>query len=126
MTRWHRELLSDTPAGFTYEIGCLASLHVVHEYERPLETTTQLVRFACTETGKGKNGSEFEVLAEETLRPVVRNGVALGSRLEWQFYIEELNLILIRKTRDTYTAADNDGRVFRSNDRRQPRFKKDE
>jgi hypothetical protein len=87
-----------------------------------MDTAEKLVRFACEEAGAGKKGHEFEVVAEQTMRPVVRNDIVIGAHLEWQFYIEELNLVLIRRSKHNYVAIDDDSRVFRSSDRRQPRF----
>ena len=72
-------------------------------------------------TGAGRS-REYSVSAAQTNRPEIHGGVIVGDHLEWQFYCEELKLVLLRKSDRDFVAIDDPSRVFRATDREQRRF----
>lgn len=83
-----------------------------------LETRT----FIVVEMTSNAGAREFKVSAEQTNRPKMQGGVAVGHHQEWQFYCEELNLILVRKSDRDFVAIDDPSRVFRATEREQRDF----
>ena len=75
------------------------------------------VQFSCTEFGEFVT---HEIVATQTHR--VSHSYSATASLEWQFYIESLNLILVRRTATEYAALDDAKRLFRSHDKNQPPF----
>ena len=80
---------------------------------------TQTNTFTVTETNALGVAREYTVLAEQTNRPKMEGGVAVGDHLEWQFYCEELKLVLVRKSDRDFVAIDDPSRVFRVTEREQ-------
>jgi hypothetical protein len=53
----------------------------------------------------------FTIAASQTLRPLYQGGMVVGDHLEWQFYCEELDLILIPDG-DRFVALDDPQMTF--------------
>jgi hypothetical protein len=82
----------------------------------------QQLRFRCHDAGPKATRSDYEVVAEPTHRARQRGPAFVGPYLAWQYYIEKLDLVLIRKSATTYVAIDNPEWVFESHDPAQPPF----
>jgi hypothetical protein len=80
------------------------------------------MRFACSGLSADGTPGTFTIVAAEVLRPDVRNGMVLGSRLEWQFIVEEFDLVVVRRSRMQYVAADDPHRIFGATGGGQPPF----
>ena len=63
--------------------------------------------------GDGQN-ARYVIMADQTLRPRYEAGFVVGHHLEWQFYCEELKLVLVRKSEREFVAIDDPTRVFRA------------
>jgi hypothetical protein len=57
--------------------------------------------------------AKFVVTADETLRPRFEAVVVVGHHLQWQFYCDELQLVLARELDREFVDIDNPRRVFR-------------
>jgi hypothetical protein len=64
----------------------------------------------------------FYVTASQTLRPKLVAGFVLDSHLQWQFYCEELDVILVRRDLRKFVALDDHSREFFAFDDEQTRF----
>jgi hypothetical protein len=71
--------------------------------------------FNCFETDANGQKSAYRVIAEQTLRPLIVGKAVLGSHLEWQFYCEDLKLVLLRKSKTRFASIDDPHRILIGN-----------
>jgi len=79
--------------------------------------------FECYGPDGDGQKAKFIITADQTLRPQFEAGIAVGHHLEWQFYCDELKLVLIRKSDREFVDIDNRNRVFRAIGNRHTRFR---
>src|SRR5690349_18098630 len=80
------------------------------------------LRYPCQGRDQRGQRQTYTILASQTLRPQIIGGIALGARLEWQFYIEELAIVVERVGSTRYVDIDNPSRTYLSSSSRQPPF----
>jgi hypothetical protein len=75
---------------------------------------TDVKSFECHELDGDGQKAKFVINADQTLRPKFEAGLVVGHHLEWQFYCDALNLVLVRKGDREFVDFDNPKRVFRA------------
>ena len=85
--------------------------------------TSTPTKFTVVPKGLGDQHESYTVIAEQTNRPKMQGGAVIGEHLEWQFYCEELKLILVRQSSATFVSIDDPSQVFKATEHLEAKLK---